>query len=143
MNKIIVSFLIVALFSSCTKNDENKDRFSNYELLSTKEEIIPIKHIKWAATDRPGFVTQENYNAKKNDDSLIDYCFYLDTKEDRVQGFSEKEHQNLQNGRTIRVSGKFYRTKKFDAVFPYKEFCLYSFTPKNGYFIVFVYDTVL
>jgi len=143
MNKIILTFLIATLFSNCKKNDQIKDRFSNYELISTKEQIIEIKHIKWAATDRPTFVTQENYNAKSSDASLIDYCFYLDTKENRFQFFSEKNREKLQNGGTVRVSGKFYKTKKFDGSFPYKNFLVYSFTPKNGYFIVFVCDTIL
>lgn len=63
MNKIILTFLVATLFWNCTQND--KDRFSNYELISTKEEVIKIKFIEWATTDRPGFITEENYNAKK------------------------------------------------------------------------------
>lgn len=139
---IMFVFFILMLTFSCKQNDENEDRFSNYELISKKEEIIEIMYVKWATTDRPNFITQKNYNAN-DDDLLIGHCFYLDTKDNRIEKISGKDRQNLQDGKTIRVSGKFYRTKKFDDFFPYKEFQPYSFTPKNGYFIVFVYDTIL
>ncbi len=45
--------MVLTLFSNCKKNDQNKVRFSNYEIISTKEEIIEIMYIKWATTDRP------------------------------------------------------------------------------------------
>ncbi|KFF05470.1 hypothetical protein [Flavobacterium reichenbachii] len=114
--KIILVFFILTLTFSCKKNYENKDRFSYYEPISTKEEIIEIMYIKWAATDRPKFIKKENYNAK-NDDSLIEDCFYLDTKDSRIQKISGKDRQNLHDGKTISLSGKFYRTKRFDDFF--------------------------
>lgn len=142
MNKIILTFLVATLFWNCKENDKNKDRFSNYELISTKEEVIKIKFIEWATTDRPGFITEENYNAKKNDTTLIEYCFYLDTKNSDIQSFSAKNIEKLNDGKTIELTGRYYKTKTFDAIFPYKEFNNYSFKPKDGYFTVFVYESV-
>ena len=142
MNKIILTFLVVTLFLSCKKNDTNENRFSYYEPISTQAEVIKVKFIEWATTDRPGFITEENYNAKKNDTTLVEYCFYLDTKNVDIQNFSAKNIEKLNDGKTIELTGRYYKTKRFDDIFPYKESNTYSFKPKDGYFTVFVYESV-
>ncbi|MFQ6599991.1 hypothetical protein [Flavobacterium sp. C3NV] len=59
-----LSIVMLTIFG-CKKNDINENRFSYYEVISTQTEVIKVKFIEWATTDRPGFITEENYNAKK------------------------------------------------------------------------------
>jgi len=139
--KLVLSIVIITL-AGCKKNNVNEDRFLYYEPISTQTETLKIKFIEWATTDRPGFITEENYNAKKNDTTLVNYCFYLDTKNNDIQNFSAKNIEKLNDGETIELTGRYYKTKKFDDIFPYKEFNSYSFKPKDGYFTVFVYETI-
>lgn len=138
---MILSIVMLALFG-CKKNDINENRFSYYEAISTQTEVIKVKFIEWATTDRPGFITEENYNAKKNDTTLVNYCFYLDTKNNDIQNFSAKNIEKLNDGETIELTGRYFKTKKFDDIFPYKESNTYSFKPKDGYFTVFVYESI-
>lgn len=140
--KNVIPILLSILFFSCKTDEVKKDRFSQYQLISTKKETIEIYNIKWAATDRPNYCTKENYFTNENNDSLLKKCFYLDAKNKNVPILSAKSVRDLQNGKSFFVTGKYYKTKKFDNVFPYKEFQLYSFKPKNEYFIVFVYETI-
>ncbi|MFQ6599992.1 hypothetical protein [Flavobacterium sp. C3NV] len=79
---------------------------------------------------------------KKNDTTLVNYCFYLDTKNNDIQNFSAKNIEKLNDGETIELTGRYYKTKKFDDIFPYKESNTYSFKPKDGYFTVFVYESI-
>ena len=139
--KLVMSIVIITLFG-CKKNDINENRFSYYEVISTQTEVIKVKFIEWATTDRPGFITEENYNAKKNDTTLVNYCFYLDTKNNDIQNFSAKNIEKLNDGETIELTGRYFKTKKFDDIFPYKESNTYSFKPKDGYFTVFVYESI-
>lgn len=139
--KLVLSIVIITLFG-CKKNDINENRFSYYEAISTQTEVIKVKFIEWATTDRPGFITEENYNAKKNDTTLVNYCFYLDTKNNDIQNFSAKNIEKLNDGETIELTGRYFKTKKFDDIFPYKESNNYSFKPKDGYFTVFVYESI-
>ncbi len=136
-----LSIVMLTIFG-CKKNDINENRFSYYEVISTQTEVIKVKFIEWATTDRPGFITEENYNAKKNDTTLVNYCFYLDTKNNDIQNFSAKNIEKLNDGETIELTGRYYKTKKFDDIFPYKESNTYSFKPKDGYFTVFVYESI-
>ena len=138
---MILSIVMLTIFG-CKKNDINENRFSYYEVISTQTEVIKVKFIEWATTDRPGFITEENYNAKKNDTTLVNYCFYLDTKNNDIQNFSAKNIEKLNEGETIELTGRYFKTKKFDDIFPYKESNTYSFKPKDGYFTVFVYETI-
>ena len=138
---MILSIVMLALFG-CKKNDINENRFSYYEVISTQTEVIKVKFIEWATTDRPGFITEENYNAKKNDTTLVNYCFYLDTKNNDIQNFSAKNIEKLNDGETIELTGRYYKTKRFDDIFPYKESNTYSFKPEDGYFTVFVYESI-
>lgn len=138
---MILSIVMLTIFG-CKKNDINENRFSYYEAISTQTEVIKVKFIEWATTDRPGFITEENYNAKKNDTTLVNYCFYLDTKNNDIQNFSAKNIEKLNDGETIELTGRYFKTKRFDDIFPYKEFNTYSFKPKDGYFTVFVYESI-
>lgn len=138
---MILSIVMLTIFG-CKKNDINENRFSYYEAISTQTEVIKVKFIEWATTDRPGFITEENYNAKKNDTTLVNYCFYLDTKNNDIQNFSVKNIEKLNDGETIELTGRYYKTKRFDDIFPYKESNTYSFKPKDGYFTVFVYESI-
>jgi len=141
MNKFKLVLLFVAL-SSCKKSELKESRFLYYEPISTKTEAIEIVYISWAATDRPNFVTVKNYNTKYNDTTFVNSCFYLDTKNRNIGKFSAVNNKKLKNRKTIKLTGRYYKTKRFDSVFPYKEFKPYSFTPKDGYFTVFVYETI-
>ncbi|WP_413534085.1 hypothetical protein [Empedobacter brevis] len=104
-NKVLI-LLIILLTFGCKKNEnkkssyliENKQttkeskRFSFYKLISEKTEIIEVKHIVWSVTDRPNFITTEDYKKNKNSDNLIDFCFYLDTKYDSIQNFFARNY---------------------------------------------------
>lgn len=134
--------------------DDNKQttkeskRFSYYKLISEKMEIIEVKNIVWAVTDRPNFITVEDYKKNKNNENLVDFCFYLDTKNDLIQNFSPEIIKDLENGKAVRFFGKYYKTKMFDDIYPNKTFefqrtsSSLSFEPKDQYFKVFVYEKI-
>lgn len=130
------------------KTPPKDNRFSSYQLVSNKTEVINIKSIHWASIDRPNFITSENEKKYSDRDNLVNYCFYLDTYDNAMQFFSPDVIEDLNNGKEIRVTGKFYKTKKFDKVFPNKTFesmrmeNALSFKPKGGYFRVFIYEKV-
>lgn len=119
-----------------------KGRFQKYELVSKNLETIYIKYLQWAAMDRPNFILVKDYEKYKNQDNLVDYCFYVDG----VKQFPKEIEDRLKKDLAISISGKFYKTKQFDGVFPNKVFSLQqssgslSFTPKDGFFKVFVFD---
>ncbi|HEY1193773.1 hypothetical protein [Flavobacterium sp.] len=137
--KTLFLLIIISLFS-CKNDNASKNRFKYYELISKKTETIDVKYVMWATTDRPNYILEKHF---KNDTTqLIKYCFYLDTKKEKIKKFSSKNKQSLLDGKTIRLTGKFYKTKKFDDFYPYQFFEPYSFKPKNGYFLVFVYDEI-
>lgn len=122
-----------------------KGRFQKYELVSKKLETIYIKKIQWAVTDRPNFILVKDYEKYKDQDNLVDYCFYVDG----VKQFPKEFEERLQKDLAISISGKFYKTKQFDGIFPNKVFEMQqisgnlSFTPKDGFFKVFVFDAMM
>lgn len=42
------------------KTPPKDNRFSSYQLVSDKTEVIIIKSIHWTSIDRPNFITSEN-----------------------------------------------------------------------------------
>lgn len=116
-----------------------KSRFQHYESISQDLETIYVKNIQWAATDRPNWILVKDYEKHKNDDNLVDYCFYID----HANEMPIEMVKLLEEGLSVSISGKFYKTKQFDEVFPYKGFGVYSFVPQGGFSKVFVFDATM
>ncbi|WBX95844.1 hypothetical protein [Chryseobacterium gambrini] len=123
-------------------------RFKNYQFISRNTETIAVKSIQWATTDRPNYILAEDYEKYKNSEDLVNHCFFLDTQNISIQDFPKEITEQLQNGKSVAFTGKFYKTKKFDDVFPNKIFELQrisrslSYKPKDEYYRVFVYDKI-
>ena len=156
---ILLSFNLFILLSCDTKKNERRDRFgqserinteenrfSHYQVLSKDTEIIKAVYTEWFTTDRPKFITLENYRKHENKDDLVDYCFFVDSKNTALLKFPEEIKNDLQNGKPVLFYGKYYRTKKFDDLYPNKVFEMQresgnlSYEPKDGYFKVFVIE---
>ncbi|MDV7697981.1 hypothetical protein N6B72_13730 [Chryseobacterium soli] len=120
---------------------ENK-RFKNYKLISKTSETIVVNYIQWATTDRPNFILAKDYQKHKNQDDLVDYCFFLDTQNITIWDFPKDVNEQLDNGKPATFTGRFYKTKQFDDAFPYKGWGTYSFKSKDGFYKVFVYEKI-
>lgn len=131
----------IGLFNNCKsrKNITIENRFENYIPLSNKEDTIKTVFIQWASLDRPNFIKQSDLLKYDNTDSLINYCFFIDTKDTSIWNFVS-ESNPLKKPNIITLYGKFYKTKKFDGSFPYIGWEPETFKPDiNGYYKVFVY----
>ncbi|MGB4774954.1 MAG: hypothetical protein WBP45_07280 [Daejeonella sp.] len=149
-----ILFLLCVGFASCfnqvkksnsVKESNKKTRFNYYIPITGKEDTIDIIHINWAAIDRPNFIKRSDYikfdtlPEKSNSDSLLKYCFFLDTQIDSIQKFDKKTATKLENGGFLKVYGKFYKTDRFDDSFPFKSWQAETFKRDKTGFTVFVY----
>lgn len=145
---IFICFFIVFTNNACKMQKKTivKNRFDNYVPLTDKEDTLNATYIQWAVEAHPNFIKQTDFlrfhNTKdsSSSDSLIKYCFFLDTKDSLISNFTGKETHLLSTNHPVTLYGKFYKTKKFDEIFPFKGWSIEDFKPDtNGYYKVFMY----
>lgn len=146
---LVLTCLVAFVYNACKaqKKPVVKTRFANYIPLTNKEDTIKTVYIQWAVEARPNFIKQSDFlkfnklsNKQIASDSLIKYCFFLDSKDTSIWNFTGKEGELLYHGKPIILYGKMYKTKEFDEIFPYKGWSKKDFeSDPNGYYKVFVY----
>lgn len=135
-------FLLLILSFSKSENE----RFQYYKPISKTQEI-EVLYLTWEDTNLPNFVKVSDYKKYGDKAELIEYCFYVDSKDPEKRKFKiPVTTDKLIKKIPLKIKGKFYKTKQFDDTFPTPLFedlrktGDLKFKPKNDEFLVFVLD---
>ncbi|RRQ46031.1 hypothetical protein [Chryseobacterium sp. SC28] len=135
-------FLLLILSFSKSENE----RFQYYKPISKTQEI-EVLYLTWEDTNLPNFVKVSDYKKFGDKAELIEYCFYVDSKDPEKRKFKiPVTTDKLIKKIPLKIKGKFYKTKQFDDTFPTPLFedlrktGYLKFKPKNDEFLVFVLD---
>ncbi|MCG2793531.1 MAG: hypothetical protein L6262_08310 [Weeksellaceae bacterium] len=135
-------FLLLILSFSKSENE----RFQYYKPISKTQEI-EVLYLTWEDTNLPNFVKVSDYKKFGDKAELIEYCFYVDSKDPEKRKFKiPVTTDKLIKKIPLKIKGKFYKTKQFDDTFPTPLFedlrktGDLKFKPKNDEFLVFVLD---
>ena len=146
LSGFIISIFLLMFFSPLQKEDGNNDRFQYYIPLSKNKETIEVMYLTWENINLPNYIKKKDYNEFVAQEKLINYCFYVDSKNPKSLKFDKKIRDQFKKKKPVELTGKFYKTKQFDKTFPnilfdeLRRFNELGFHPKNEEFIVFVID---
>lgn len=135
-------FLLIIL--SFSKSDN--ERFKYYKQISKTQEI-EVFYLTWEDTNLPNFIKTSDYKKYVDKAELIDYCFYVDSKDPEKRKFKiPMTTDKLIKKIPLKIKGKFFKTKQFDDTFPtplfedYRKTGDLKFKTENDEFLVFVLD---
>lgn len=139
-------FTALCLILLSFSKSENDDRFRYYQPVGKTQEI-EVFYLTWQDTNLPNFIKITDYKKYINKAELIDYCFYVDSKNPEKRKFKiPVATDKLIKKIPLKLKGKFYKTKQFDDTFPtplfedFRKTGDLKFKTKNDEFLVFVLD---
>lgn len=153
MKKILLTFgLICSLFllmffkKEDMKMSDNDSRFKYYKAVDSKPKTIKVMYLTWENRNLPNYIKLEDYNKFAEQEKLIQYCFYVDSKNPGSLNFNKKIKDHLIKKVPVELTGRFYKTPQFDEKFPSSMFedlrktNDLGFKTPNDEFLVFVID---
>lgn len=141
--RYIIPILILMILSFSKSENE---RFKYYQPISKTQEI-EVFYLTWEDTNLPNFIKTSDYKKYIDKADLIDYCFYVDSKDSEKRKFKiPVTTDKLIKKIPLKLKGKFFKTKQFDDTFPtplfedYRKTGDLKFKTENDEFLVFVLD---
>lgn len=115
---LILSILSLMFFANSQENMDTKERFKHYKPISKKETIIKVMYLTWDNKNLPNYIKLEDYERFIEKEKLIQYCFYMDSKNPKSTQFNKTIRDNFKKKIPVEITGKFYITKRFDNYYP-------------------------
>jgi len=136
--------ILILMILSFSKSEN--ERFKYYQPISKTQEI-EVFYLTWEDTNLPNFIKTSDYKKYIDKADLIDYCFYVDSKDSEKRKFKiPVTTDKLIKKIPLKLKGKFFKTKQFDDTFPtplfedYRKTGDLKFKTENDEFLVFVLD---
>ncbi len=144
MNFRFIFPILILMILSFSKSEN--ERFKYYQPISKTQEI-EVFYLTWSDTNLPNFIKTSDYKKYVDKAELIDYCFYVDSKDPEKRKFKiPVTTDKLIKKIPLIIKGRLYKTKQFDETFPTPLFedlrktGDLKFKTENDEFLVFVLD---
>ena len=138
-------FPIVILGLLSFSKSEN-ERFKYYKPIGKPQEI-EVYYLTWEDSNLPNFIKTSDYKKFVDKAELINYCFYVDSKDPEKRKFKiPATTDKLIKKNPLKLKGKLFKTKQFDSTFPTPLFedlrktGDLKFKTENDEFLVFVLE---
>ncbi len=116
---VFLSLTSLMFFTKADKNISQDDsRFKYYRPVDAKPKTIKVMYLTWGNRNLPNFIRLEDYNKFAEQEKLIQYCFYVDSKNIKSLNFNKTIKDNFTKKIPVELQGKFFKTSRFDDKFP-------------------------
>ncbi len=112
--RFLFPILILGLLSFSKSENE---RFRYYLPISKTQEI-EVFYLTWEDRNLPNFIKTSDYKKYVNKAELIDYCFYVDSKDPEKRKFKiPVTTDKLIKRIPLTIKGKFFKTNNLTILF--------------------------